>query len=253
MRGFFQTCLRSLWLALGIACATSLWAQGEPPAPTVERWDPLSPSSVGQQFDVTAYLRNLVAEPLTVVVRLSHTPNTAVIGADEQTVILEPSGLRPVSWRAQRTGDGQYRLGVEKYVLLDNLPKPSGIGEAERAALGKSWKGTFTDAATVFEAQMQLQPAASGAVAGQIVWTLTRHANPERARNVGKRGIEYVRGTYVQEKRELYLQGYRRDDPDHVIGLDRYRLQLDTANSHMQGITWDNGTQEGKFTLSVSN
>jgi hypothetical protein len=73
---------------------------------------------------------------------------------------------------------------------------------------------------------------------------------PDYAGKEGRTGVEYIWGSYAPQSRSLNLEGYRRDDPQGILGLDKYRLTLSENLGEIQGITWDHGTWKAVFRLS---
>ena len=62
--------------------------------------------------------------------------------------------------------------------------------------------------------------------------------------------MEFVRGSYDPASRVLRLAGYRKDDPNSVIGLDRYHLVVADSGAIIGGITESNGTWQGVLSTS---
>ena len=81
---------------------------------------------------------------------------------------------------------------------------------------------------------------------GQIEWTFKISPVPREQVNIGKRGIEYVRGSYDSRSQSVVLQGYNKHDPDGVIGIDEYKLKL--SGNLLSGQSRNRGTWTGKFT-----
>jgi hypothetical protein len=131
-------------------------------------------------------------------------------------------------------------------------PSPD-IPTAEKAALVQKWSGTWESArGPVYDAELFATFNPSGAVEGRILWTLRKApANrPDYVGKEGKKGVEYIWGTYAPQSRSLNLEGYRRDDPQGILGLDRYRLTLSADLGELNGVTYDHGTWKGAFRLS---
>jgi hypothetical protein len=127
------------------------------------------------------------------------------------------------------------------------------IPAAEKAALFQKWTGTWeTPRGFVYGAELVATFNPSGAVEGRIHWTLTKvpATRPDYAGEEGQTGIEYIWGTYSPQSRSPNLEGYRRDDPRGILGLDRYRLTLSENLGEIRGITYDHGTWKAVFRLS---
>ena len=86
----------------------------------------------------------------------------------------------------------------------------------------------------------------AGQALGEIRWTMTRSPKPEDQSRIGLGGTEYVRGT-MQGHGTLSLDGYDKDDPAAVIGLDRYRLEISHSGRWLYGPTWTHGDWTGRF------
>ena len=55
---------------------------------------------------------------------------------------------------------------------------------------------------------------------------------------------------YLAEHGLLVFEGHAKDDPNLVIGLDRYRLLVANGGDALTGITHSHGTWQGRFTAS---
>jgi hypothetical protein len=137
---------------------------------------------------------------------------------------------------------------------------------AQASSVAGEWRGIWTDpSGYVFTATMTLETgsgckacAASGdgSVRGTIVWTMRKtpaNAPAEEAAKVGSSATEYVKGERKGEGL-LVLNGYKKDDPNSIFSLDKYRLALSDDGLVMGGITFDNGTWTGQLnTLRAQN
>lgn len=93
---------------------------------------------------------------------------------------------------------------------------------------------------------MNLTVDSTGQAQGEIRWTMTRSPKPEDYSRIGLTATEYVRGT-MQGPDSLHIDGYAKDDPEEVIGLDRYRLQVSRSGRWLYGPTWAHGKWTGRF------
>jgi len=66
---------------------------------------------------------------------------------------------------------------------------------------------------------------------------------------VGLTAVEYVKGSYDQGTRMLTMEGYRKDDPNDIVSLDKYRLVLAEGSRSLEGKTWNHGGWRGRLTL----
>lgn len=123
--------------------------------------------------------------------------------------------------------------------------------DADRALLASPWKGYWiSPQGFLFTASVRLHVAQNFSVEGEIGWVLERSPREEDKPKLGLSATEYVRGSYDPRARVLRLEGYRKDDPNLVIGLDKYHLVLADSNQVLGGITWDHGTWRGLISLN---
>ncbi len=212
---------------------------------------------VGDEMTIIAEVRNSSPRLTLVNLRLHLTSELTLLAPDaEQTVFIEAKATREVKWRVRITAAGDWRASVEKDVICEGRPvqgpKPDLPAQA-RAALARTWRGTWeSPAGFVYEAEVRLRLDDSGAVEGRIDWTLKK-APPDRKDYQGKagqKGVEYVWGVYDPKARSLEMEGYRRDDPREILGLDRYRLTLSEDFGDIEGFTWNHGTWKAAFKLA---
>lgn len=87
-------------------------------------------------------------------------------------------------------------------------------------------------------------------IEGQIIWTLKRTVDVKKMDKIGYTATEYVRGRFNPSTRGISLVGYRKDDPNEVLGnLDTYRLVLSQDNQQISGTTRNFGRWNGRFSL----
>ncbi len=97
-----------------------------------------------------------------------------------------------------------------------------------------------------FECNMNLIVDPTGQVQGEIHWTMTRSPNPEDKSRIGLSAKEYIRGT-MQGPDSITVEGYAKDDPETVIGLDKYKLQVSHSERWLYGNTRAQGNWTGRF------
>jgi hypothetical protein len=97
-----------------------------------------------------------------------------------------------------------------------------------------NWRGDWNSKTTYFTATASFTET-GGKVSGQIVWTLQRTSNPKKLNKVGVSATEYVQGTFNPATRMVSLRGYRKDDPNNIVILDRYNLSLAENNQALSG------------------
>jgi hypothetical protein len=119
----------------------------------------------------------------------------------------------------------------------------------DQAALISTWRGTWAASGFVYEGELHVTVDQINAVDGYIKWVLRQSPRPAEKAKIGLGGTEYVRGTYLSAARLLRIDGYRVDDANGVLGLDKYRLVLSDDAKILGGITWDHGSWLGQFFL----
>jgi hypothetical protein len=215
-------------------------------------------AQVGDEITVTVGIHNTRESLVVVNVRLLPPQQVVtVIPEAEQILFVEGGAKQNVKWRAKVVGEGQWTMRADADGISEGRPlsgkRPEVPGEAI-AALGKKWTGTWVaSGGYVYDAEIHSRLNPSGTVEGRILWTLKK-APPERtdyAGKIGKKGVEYVWGTYDPQSRNLDMEGYRRDDPDQILGLDKYRLTLTENYKEMKGATWHHGTWNAAFNLKA--
>ncbi len=88
-------------------------------------------------------------------------------------------------------------------------------------------------------------------VSGELVWTylatdssdhsFTNHYKEKK----GRKGIEYVEGSFNPATNDIYFEGRSKDDPDDLLGLDKYSLKLSANKEVLYGKTDANGDKDG--------
>ena len=131
------------------------------------------------------------------------------------------------------------------------LPMASLAQDSSAADFAGNWKGRWSDAAGyIYSADMQLNAGSDGAILGKINWTLLESPNADEQAKLGMTGIEFVHGTYDPASRVLTFDGVSKTDPNNILGLDKYKLLLADNANVMGGITYNNGSWRGVFTLT---
>jgi len=123
------------------------------------------------------------------------------------------------------------------------------LSAADRADLAGPWHGFWKSGDFVYEAEMKLQVGPGGDVEGAIEWTLRAASQSDYKNKIGLKGTEHVRGKFRAEAALLAFEGYRKDDPNTILGLDKYRLVVAENRRSMGGITWDHGSWSGEIFL----
>ena len=116
------------------------------------------------------------------------------------------------------------------------------------------FNGTWTKINTTYEFEFDLilRMKESNRVEGYFIWKLVRYDENNTSskqyyeKKMGMTGIEYVIGIYNHSKSEYILKGYKKQDPQGIIGMDIYNLKLG-ENGDIGGITNANGTWLGRI------
>ena len=123
-------------------------------------------------------------------------------------------------------------------------------GPTQAPSLAGSWQGIWDSPnGSVYTAIVQLNVTADGTVDGSISWTLKDTRRHDLATKVGQSGVEFVHGTYDPRCRVLALAGYKLDDPQQILGMDRYELILAENGAGLGGVTANGGAWTGMFSL----
>lgn len=112
-----------------------------------------------------------------------------------------------------------------------------------------TWQGQWTNGkGSAFSQQLTLKDEGNGRVSGQIVHTLQQTINPQKMGKIGLTAVEYVQGSYDPNTRLIMLSGIRKNDPNDLIILDKYRLSISSNNSVVAGSTFG-GRTRGQVTF----
>jgi len=242
--------LRHLVLALLLATAP-LHAQ-TPPAPiSVDRYDLPKQAAIGEEYTVTAHIRNNQPGLALISARLHlRGEGSAIVApAEEQNAFIEGGSVRAVSWRVKKVARGDTPFFVETNLLTARFGAESAVPESDQALLRKPWSGVWSDPESRYDARLTLRSGGDGAVDGRIQWTLRHAKRDDDQPKIGQSGVEFVRGSFDPKKRELVLEGYRRDDPNRILGLDRYVFSFQGDEPKLVGTSWNKGKQDGRFEL----
>ncbi len=99
-----------------------------------------------------------------------------------------------------------------------------------------------------------------GSTTGQFVWTVLAVDSTNSSlldMYIGKKGmsgIEYAEGTFNAATNDFYFEGKSKDDPNLILGLDKYHLKLAANKQAIYGTTETEGTNEGMlFAVKLTN
>jgi len=100
-----------------------------------------------------------------------------------------------------------------------------------------------------YEADMQIHAGLADNVTADITWTL--RAAPDSATayqgKTGMTGVEHAKGTFLPGCAVVKMEGVSLDDPNTILGMDKYRLVLSDDGTTLGGITWDHGAWDAEF------
>jgi len=117
------------------------------------------------------------------------------------------------------------------------------------------YKGEWTtlNSAELFTGVFRIVIGKDNTVNGTLVWTYLAIDSSKSdlvdlyKGKKGKKGIEYVQGTYNPSTREIAFEGYKKDDPYEVIGTDKYTLKLSSDRNVLYGTTYHDGGNDAYF------
>jgi hypothetical protein len=135
-------------------------------------------------------------------------------------------------------------------ILCIILLSLSAVHAQDTNKLNGTWRGPWTDPKGIlFFAEMHIKVAPDGTLAGDIHWTLKKLPRENEQTKIGLTATEFIRGRFDPQCRVFSFEGYRKDDPNSIIALDKYRLVLADNNSVMGGVTENLGNWQGLFSL----
>jgi hypothetical protein len=113
------------------------------------------------------------------------------------------------------------------------------------------WSGEWsTQKGYLFTCSMDLQLSDQTVVTGKIDWVFKLSPRIEEQHLIGRSATEFVRGSFDPRTRALMFQGYDKQDPYEVIGLDSYHLALSDDAREIRGKTLTNNANwEGVFVV----
>lgn len=246
-------------LALFASILVAMGAQAQDPTKQIEitRVDHRPKGvKVGEEITIFATLRNLTPRLLLVNTRVVLPDMVAVVLPHvEQIVFIEGGQSTTVSWRAKIVKEGTWTPRVGAEVVSEGRPVQGPAPEVSAAvkeALARIWTGTGSFGGFVYDAELRLQLNPNGSVEGRLDWLLQKApaARKDYEGKIGARGTEFIWGTFDPQTRNLDMAGYRRDDPQVILGLDKYRLTLSEKGDEIKGATWNRGTWAAAFTLT---
>lgn len=153
---------------------------------------------------------------------------------------------KPVAAKANSAAENARRQSpAENTNITVSPPRPLPLIDPNLNPVSR-WSGDWTSKKAHYPAVLVLNDNGGGKFTGEIFWTLQRHTNPKKIFKAGSTATEYVRGTFNPASRMLILSGYRKDDPNDIVILDKYSLTLAENNQSLSGGSKSNG----RFVLS---
>lgn len=118
----------------------------------------------------------------------------------------------------------------------------------------QQFQGNWTKLGTTynFEFDLQIRHTDGNAVEGVFHWRVVNYDENEPAskayyeEKIGLTAKEFVRGTYNPKSGEFLLKGYKKEDPNLIIGIDDYKIKMD-ENGDIGGDTKAAGTWLGRI------
>lgn len=135
------------------------------------------------------------------------------------------------------------------WAKFENYPEiESLLTKAKTLTLSGTWEGKWTSpSGYVYTFKTLFEVDAAHNVKSGINWTLEVSPRAHERSKIGRKGVEYVKGTYDPNTRAVVLAGYDKNDPHTILGLDRYVLFLSIDGKELKGKTWNHGTWDGKL------
>lgn len=128
------------------------------------------------------------------------------------------------------------------------LPLPAGA--AGKKDLAATWHGFWSSPdGFLYEADLRLSVDEENNAVGSIHWTLRKSPRPQESAKIGLTGVEHVSGVFLPESGLARIEGISLDDPNQILGVDKYRLILSDDASVLGGITWNHGPWTGQILL----
>ena len=128
---------------------------------------------------------------------------------------------------------------------------PSGLLAQDQPVFVGHWQGEWSNhSGYIYTADMQLTAASDGSILGKIQWVLKQSPIADEQAKLGMSGTEFISGTYDTKNRVLSFDGISKTDPNNILGLDKYKLLLAENSNVMGGITLNNGSWRGVFSLT---
>jgi len=127
-----------------------------------------------------------------------------------------------------------------------NTPISSPTTDIPFNTITGAWEGKWTNpSGDLFTCEITFNVSQSNNISGNIIWTLVKSRNANS--KSGLTGTEYIIGTYDPKIRLATFDGYKKEDPHNVIGLDEYRLSLSNDGHRLEGVSKNGGDWQGEI------
>lgn len=118
----------------------------------------------------------------------------------------------------------------------------------------KKFTGVWTKINTTytFEFDLILNIKEGNKVEGYFLWKVIQYDTKNQLsknhyqNKIGSTATEYIKGIYTPSNGKYTLKGYKKDDPNSIIGIDTYEITEDKAGN-IEGTTNANGTWLGRI------
>jgi hypothetical protein len=139
-------------------------------------------------------------------------------------------------------------------LLILTLPAINAKAQDSKAAAPASavghWHGFWAaPGGWSFEFDMQIHGGLADSITADIAWTLRAApaAQTDMQAKIGMTGVEHTTGTFLPGWGVVKMDGVSLDDPNKILGMDKYRLILSDDGSTLGGITSDSGAWDAEF------
>jgi hypothetical protein len=117
------------------------------------------------------------------------------------------------------------------------------------------FKGEWTTKSKteLFTGLFKISIQKNGSVSGDLLWTYISTDSTDGnllamyQGKKGKKAIEFVEGYYDAVTHDMTFAGMKRNDPDNIIGTDKYILKLSRDGTILYGTTSYNESNAGMF------
>jgi hypothetical protein len=172
--------------------------------------------------------------------------------ADESKA--EPAAIELSYWESIKNSRDpeDFKAYLEKYPKgqFAAIARRRVVMETQATGATGIWLGEWSDQeGDLYGCELRLNET-ENVVSGSIVWIVKRTPRPDLQPKIGLSGIEHIKGKYDPQTRLLELEGYRKDDPHEVIGLDKYKLVISVDGQSLSGQTDHDGKWQARLSAS---